>query len=64
MLKSLDNKMAAGNMRELAEAEVDYGIKYDRHSMFLDGRLKTMLSPMDNYFHRTEHRLQATIEKH
>ena len=57
MLKSLDDKRAAGSLRQLAEAEIDYGIKYDCHSMFLDTRLKPMLSPMDNYFRDPQHTL-------
>ena len=48
---------AAGNIRKLVELEIDYGIKYDRHSLFLDDRVKPILSPMDNYFRDPQHTL-------
>ena len=60
MLKSLDKKRADGNVKELVEAEIDYGIKYDRHSMFLDDRLKPMLSPMANYIRDPQHTLYSS----
>ena len=37
--------------------EIDYGLKLDRHCMFLDDRLKPMISPMNNYFRDPQHTL-------
>ena len=45
MLKHLGDTRAAGNLGQLLQMEIDYGVKYDRHSMFLDERLKPMVSP-------------------
>ena len=60
MLKKLQNMRDSGNLRQLLEAEIDYGIKYDRHSMFVDPHLKPMLSPMDNYIRDPQHTLFST----
>ena len=57
MLASLQNLRDTGNLRRLLEMEIDYGIKYDRHSMFVDPRLKPMLKPMDNYIRDPQHTL-------
>ena len=55
MIKSLHNQRAAGNLDNLLKMEVDYGVKYDRHSMFIDDQLKPMLSPMKNYIRDPQH---------
>ena len=60
MLKSLHSTRAAGNLRQLVEMEIDYGIKYDRHSMFVDDQLKPMLKPIANYFRDPQHTLFST----
>ena len=55
MLTSLQKQRETGNLGELLLMEKDYGIKYDRHSMFADDRLKPMLRPMDNYIRDPQH---------
>ena len=60
MLTSPHSTRAAGNLRQLVEMEIDYGIKYDRHSMFADDQLKPMLKPTANYFRDPQHTLFST----
>ena len=48
MITSLHNARAVGNLENLLKMEIDYGLKYDRHSMFIDNQLKPMLSTMKN----------------
>ena len=57
MLNRLQTTRTTGTLRELFKEEIDFGIKYSRHSMFLDDQLKPMLSPMNNYFRDPQHTL-------
>ena len=59
MLTSLHG-LSAGSRKRLDEAEVDYGIHYDPHSMFVDPMLKPILNPMDNYIRDPQHTLFST----
>ena len=57
MLAKLQDMRNNNQLGELLKTEVDYGVKYDPHSMFVDPRLKPMLSPMRNYIRDPQHTL-------
>ena len=60
MLAKLQTMRDNRQLGRIVETEITYGVKYDRHSMFVDPRLKPMLSPMGNYIRDPQHTLFST----